>query len=99
MWAPAHARAKSAGNRTPTHTLSAMLSSGDKAILDFERFSWTEPGGKDQAIEWKLGLTAATYYERLRELLVDPAALAYDPLTVKRVSLLIDLSHETELAG
>ena len=76
-----------------------MLSSGDKAILDFERGFWLEPGPKDRAIEMALGLTAAAYYDRLRALLGQSAALAYDPLTVKRVSLLIDKSLETELAG
>ncbi len=76
-----------------------MLSSGDKAILDFERHSWVESGPKDRAIEWVLGLSATAFYDRLRELISEPAALAYDPLTVKRVSALIDRTVETELAG
>ena len=76
-----------------------MLSSGDKAILDFERYSWVDHGPKDRLIELVLGLSAAAFYERLRHLVSEPAALAYDPLTVKRVSSLIDHSLETELAG
>ncbi|MFQ5524156.1 MAG: DUF3263 domain-containing protein [Acidimicrobiia bacterium] len=62
-----------------------MLTKLDRAILDFERAWWVEAGPKDLAIELDLGLTAAAYYERLRALVGEPAALAYDPLTVKRV--------------
>ncbi len=63
----------------------AVLTKLDKAILDFERVWWVEGGPKDLAIEFDLGLTAAAYYQRLRRLATEPAALAYDPLTVKRV--------------
>ncbi len=75
-----------------------MLNEGDRAILDFERFSWRDPGPKDQAIEMSLGLTAADYYERLRSLVLGAAALAYDPLTTKRVLTIIDEPRETGLA-
>ena len=75
-----------------------MLKSDDRAILDFERSWWLEPGPKDQAIEWRLGLTAAVYYETLLRIVFDAAALAYDPLTVKRVRSLIEPSGEGELA-
>ena len=76
-----------------------MLESEDRAILDFERSFWLQPGAKDQAIEFALGLSAAAYYERLRLLVTMPAALAYDPLTVKRVRTLIDGHLTRELAG
>lgn len=75
-----------------------MLNEEDRAILDFERFSWKEPGPKDQAIEMTLGLTAAAYYERLRSLVTGAAALAYDPLTAKRVLTIIEEPTETGLA-
>jgi hypothetical protein len=73
----------------------AVLATQDRAILDFERTWWVEAGAKDRAIELDLGLTAAAYYERLRALVREPAALAYDPLTVKRV-LRILRQGETE---
>ncbi len=66
-----------------------MLGSEDRAILDFERAWWHEPGAKDQAIEFALGLTAAVFYERLRALISHPDAHAYDPLTVRRVRAMI----------
>lgn len=75
-----------------------MLNEEDRAILDFERAAWREPGPKDQAIEHSLGLTAAVYYERLRSLVAGRAALAYDPLTTKRVLTLIETPTETGLA-
>jgi hypothetical protein len=75
-----------------------MLSDEDRAILDFERAAWREPGPKDQAIEMALGLTAASYYDRLRLLVSRPASLAYDPLTTKRVLMIIEEQREPGLA-
>jgi len=75
-----------------------MLSDEDRAILDFERAAWREPGPKDQAIEMALGLTAASYYDRLRLLVCGPASLAYDPLTTKRVLMMIEEPQEPGLA-
>lgn len=75
-----------------------MLSSDDRAILDFERSWWLEAGPKDQAIEWKLGLPAADYYTALLRIVSDASAFAYDPLTVKRVLSLIEPTSEGELA-
>lgn len=75
-----------------------MLNDEDRAILDFERAAWREPGPKDQAIEMVLGLSAGVYYERLRSLVLGTAALAYDPLTTKRVLTIIEEQRETGLA-
>jgi hypothetical protein len=75
-----------------------MLSDEDRAILDFERTFWCEPGPKDEAIEMRLGLEADVYYERLRSLVISAAALAYDPLTTKRVLTLIEEPREKGLA-
>ena len=67
-----------------------MLAAEDRAILDFEQSWWTYPGPKDQAIEFNLGLSAAGYYDRLRNLVQDPDAMTYDPLTTRRVRAMID---------
>lgn len=75
-----------------------MLIQEERAILDFERTWWREPGPKDQAIEMVLGLTAHAYYERLLRLVGRPSAFAYDPLTVKRVLTLIEKPSSSELA-
>ena len=75
-----------------------MLSEEGRAILDFERVSWTLPGPKDELIEMVLGLTSHGYYERLRSLVGTRAALVYDPLTTKRVLRLIEEPTRSELA-
>lgn len=75
-----------------------MLSDEGRAILDFERSWWHEPGPKDQAVEMVLGLSSASYYERLLAIVGTGAALAYDPLTTKRVLRLIEEPTRSELA-
>ena len=75
-----------------------MLSDEGRAILDFERASWIRPGPKDEIIEMELGLTSAAYYEMLRGLVTSRLALAYDPLTTKRVLRIIEEPLESELA-
>lgn len=80
------------------NTLAAMLGSEDRAILDFEQAWWVLPGPKDMWIEFTLGLPASAYYERLRSLVSDPAAMEYDPLTVKRIRSLLDRDHQGEVA-
>jgi hypothetical protein len=71
-----------------------MLSAEDRSILEFEACWWLEPGPKDQAIEHRLGLTAATYYERLIGIVSMPEARRLDPLTVARVRAMIEVSDE-----
>jgi uncharacterized protein DUF3263 len=75
-----------------------MLGSSDRAILDFERSWWCQPGAKDKAIEFSLGLTSAAYYDRLRRLIELTSALEYDPLTVKRVHRMMDTPVQREVA-
>ena len=66
-----------------------MLSESDRRILDFERGWWLHPGLKDQNISELLALDPQRYYRRLRELVDADAAVAYDPLTVRRLRRLI----------
>lgn len=66
-----------------------MLSDDDRAILDFESRWWVETGAKDPAIEHTLGLTSASYYERLLAIVATPDAVRVDPLTVRRVRSMI----------
>lgn len=62
-----------------------MLSKRDKAVLDFERSWWLVPGPKDRAVQEHLGMSAGRYYQILRDLLDNGEAMAYDPLTVRRL--------------
>jgi hypothetical protein len=61
------------------------LSARDRAILDFERSWWRLPGTKETQVRARLDMSTTRYYRRLAELLDDPAARVYDPLTVKRL--------------
>jgi hypothetical protein len=57
----------------------------DRAVLDFEGSWWLHPGSKDAAIKDALGMSATRYYQAIRRLMDDPAALEYAPLTVRRL--------------
>ena len=62
-----------------------MLDQFSRALLDFERGWWHLPGPKDEMISEALGCSSAEYYRALVNLLEDPAAHRYDPLTVRRL--------------
>ncbi|HEV2757602.1 MAG TPA: DUF3263 domain-containing protein [Actinomycetota bacterium] len=64
------------------------LAERDVAILDFERSWWKHAGVKEQAIRERFDMSATRYYQLLNELLENPAALAHDPILVKRLKRL-----------
>lgn len=61
------------------------LTQRDKAILDFERSWWAEPGPKETAIRERFELSGTRYYEILGELIESPEAMEYDPLGIRRL--------------
>jgi len=61
------------------------LSARDRSILEFERQWWTYAGAKEQAIRESFDMSATRYYQVLNSLLDAEAALAFDPLLVKRL--------------
>ncbi len=61
------------------------LSERDRAILDFERSWWTDPGSKESRIRASVGVSSTRYYELLAALVESPEAMSYDPLVVRRV--------------
>jgi Protein of unknown function (DUF3263) len=75
------------------------LSPRDREILDFERTWWTQPGPKHHAIREHLGISGTRYYRLLSDLLDDPDALAYDPLTVKRGRRMRDQRRRVRIEG
>lgn len=61
------------------------LSERDRAILDFERSWWAEPGPKSQTIRARFGLSSARYYQVLSRIVDSEEALVRDPLVVRRL--------------
>lgn len=66
------------------------LTDQQRAMLDLEREWWANPGGKEAAIVEQTGVTPTRYYQLLDRLLDEPAALAYDPITVNRLRRIRD---------
>lgn len=75
------------------------LSDRDRAILDFERSWWTEPGPKELSIRDRFDLSPTRYYQILNELLDSPDAIAYDPLVVRRLRRLRDRRRRARFEG
>lgn len=61
------------------------LGEREARVLDFERAWWEYAGNKDEGIREQFSMSATRYYQLLNALLDDPAALAHDPLLVKRL--------------
>jgi len=63
----------------------STLSDRDRGILEFERQWWKYAGAKEQAIRDLFEMSGTRYYQILNGLIDDPAALAFDPMLVKRL--------------
>jgi Protein of unknown function (DUF3263) len=61
------------------------LGEKDKEVLAFELQWWRDAGAKEEAIRRRFGVGPTAYYQLLSRLLDDPAAIAYDPMLVKRL--------------
>ena len=57
----------------------------NRALLDFERNWPAHQGDKEQAVREHFGFSGARYYQLLARLIDDADAMAYDPLTVRRL--------------
>ncbi len=70
---------------SPTGSSGEELTEHEREILAFERQWWRFAGAKEQAIRELFGLSATRYYQALTALIDRPAALAADPMLVKRL--------------
>jgi hypothetical protein len=64
---------------------SAELDRRELEILAFEARWWKYPGAKEQAIRELFDMSATRYYQVLNALIDKPAAMAADPMLVKRL--------------
>ena len=61
------------------------LSAQECEMLAFERQWWKYAGAKEQAIRELFDMSATRYYQALNSMIDRPAALAADPMLVKRL--------------
>ena len=61
------------------------LTRREHEMLAFERQWWRHAGAKETAIRERFGLAPTRYYQALNALVDRPAALAADPLLVRRL--------------
>ena len=88
---------------TPDDGLEAVgtaeaLSRRDRDILAFERQWWQYAGLKEQAIKEMFDLSPTRYYQVLNNVIDNPAALAEDPLLVRRLRRLRATRQKTRSA-
>ncbi len=57
----------------------------DLRLLDFEREWWRHAGSKESVVKENFGISLSEYYERLNHLIDSDAAMAAQPLLVKRL--------------
>ncbi len=74
------------------------LSRRDRDILAFERQWWQYAGAKEQAIKERFDLSPTRYYQVLNAIIDNPAALAEDPLLVRRLRRLRTSRQKTRSA-
>ncbi len=75
------------------------LTERERAILDFERSWWSQPGPKETAIRERFELSPTRYYELLNELLEGTEAMEYDPLVVRRLRRLRERRRRQRFEG
>ena len=61
------------------------LGERERGVLAFERHWWRHAGAKEEAIRREFGVGPTAYYQLLSRLIDDPAAIAHDPMLVKRL--------------
>ena len=66
-------------------TPGLALTRREHDVLAFERQWWRHAGAKETAIRERFGLAPTRYYQALNALVDRPAALAADPLLVRRL--------------
>ena len=69
----------------PQNQDASELSELEVSVLEFERRWWKYGGAKDHAIRERFDMSATSYFQILNSLLDNPAALASEPMLVKRL--------------
>jgi hypothetical protein len=77
---------------------ASPLDQAARDILDFERESWKLTMTKERAIRECFGFSPTRYHQLLNRAVDHPAALAYDPMLVRRLRRLRDSRRRTRVA-
>jgi hypothetical protein len=77
----------------------AALDPRDRELLDFEREAWKLRMSKERAIRERFGFSATRYHQLLNRVIDRPAALAYDPMLVRRLRRIRDARRRKRVAG
>jgi hypothetical protein len=68
-------------------------------MLDFEREWWLLDGRKDDEIRARFRQSPSSYYRALQALIDRDVAVAYDPLSVKRLRRQRDRRRQVRMVG
>lgn len=82
-----------------TSRSAAELDDRSRQILDFEREGWKLTIAKERAIRERFGFSAARYHQLLNRIIDAPAALAYDPMLVRRLRRVREARRRRRVAG
>ncbi|HEX9711768.1 MAG TPA: DUF3263 domain-containing protein [Actinomycetota bacterium] len=66
-------------------TERARLGERELEVLTFEREWWKHAGSKERAVRERFGFSVTRYYQILNEMIDSPAALAVDPMLIRRL--------------
>jgi hypothetical protein len=75
------------------------LTERERALLNFEGTWWTLDDAKETLVRATFACSLDEYYQELNRLLEVPAALAHDPLVVRRLLRLRDRRRRARLEG
>ena len=82
-----------------TPVTAPELDDRSREILDFEREGWKLTISKERAIRERFGFSPARYHQLLHRIIDAPAALAYDPMLVRRLRRVREARRRRRVAG
>ena len=75
------------------------LTDHERAVIDFEREWWQLNSTKNAEIRDRFSISTSSYYRALHVLVDRPEALAYDPLTVRRLRKRREQARREKIEG
>jgi hypothetical protein len=75
------------------------LTDHERAVIDFEREWWQLNSTKNAEIRERFSISTSSYYRALHVLVDRPEALAYDPLTVRRLRKRREQARREKIEG